>query len=126
MRTHSQVEDAIMDIASFEQFLTERIKVGGKVEALGDARLGVLGQELRHGVLRVCHEQEIFEVPHEEVLEEAQRETGQSDSSNKDKENVYELRYFKYRRRRRRRRRVSSYQITIIGSNILVYFERLG
>ena len=37
MRTHSQVEDAIMDIASFEQFLTERIKVGGKVGALGDA-----------------------------------------------------------------------------------------
>ena len=26
-----------MDIASFEQFLTERIKVGGKVGALGDA-----------------------------------------------------------------------------------------
>ena len=26
-----------MDIVSFEQFLTERIKVGGKVGALGDA-----------------------------------------------------------------------------------------
>lgn len=30
------VNDAIMDISSFEQFLTERIKVQGKAGALGD------------------------------------------------------------------------------------------
>ncbi|GAB2295227.1 60S ribosomal protein L22B [Dionaea muscipula] len=30
------VEDKIMDIASLEKFLQERIKVGGKVGALGD------------------------------------------------------------------------------------------
>src|ERR1044072_4259220 len=31
------VEDKIMDIASLEKFLQERIKVGGKAGALGDA-----------------------------------------------------------------------------------------
>jgi large subunit ribosomal protein L22e len=31
-----QVEDKIMDISSFETFLAERIKVGGKAGALGD------------------------------------------------------------------------------------------
>ena len=31
------VEDKIMEIASFETFLAERIKVGGKAGALGDA-----------------------------------------------------------------------------------------
>lgn len=31
------VEDKIMDIASLEKFLLERIKVGGKAGALGDA-----------------------------------------------------------------------------------------
>ncbi|CAJ2674556.1 unnamed protein product [Trifolium pratense] len=31
------VEDKIMDIASLEKFLQERIKVGGKVGALGDS-----------------------------------------------------------------------------------------
>lgn len=31
------VEDKIMDIASLEKFLQERIKVGGKPGALGDA-----------------------------------------------------------------------------------------
>jgi large subunit ribosomal protein L22e len=30
------VEDKIMDIASLEKFLQERIKVGGKAGALGD------------------------------------------------------------------------------------------
>ena len=80
-----------MDIASFEQFLTERIKVGGKAGALGRRRLGVLGQELRHRLLRICHEQEILEIPHEEVLEEAQRQRlVESDCLNKDR-NVYEV-----------------------------------
>lgn len=31
------VEDKIMDIASLEKFLQERIKVGGKAGALGDS-----------------------------------------------------------------------------------------
>ncbi|KAJ7564099.1 hypothetical protein O6H91_02G001900 [Diphasiastrum complanatum] len=31
------VEDKIMDIASFEKFLQDRIKVGGKAGVLGDA-----------------------------------------------------------------------------------------
>ncbi|XP_058733829.1 large ribosomal subunit protein eL22z-like [Vicia villosa] len=31
------VEDKIMDIASFEKFLQERIKVGGKGDTLGDS-----------------------------------------------------------------------------------------
>merc|ERR1711966_345739 len=31
------VEDKIMEIASFDSFLTERIKVGGKAGALGEA-----------------------------------------------------------------------------------------
>lgn len=31
------VEDKIMDIASLEKFLLERIKVGGKAGALGDS-----------------------------------------------------------------------------------------
>merc|ERR1712159_970076 len=30
-------EDQIMDVASFERFLADRIKVGGKAGALGDA-----------------------------------------------------------------------------------------
>ncbi len=31
------VEDQIMDVASFEQYLSQRIKVNGKAGALGDA-----------------------------------------------------------------------------------------
>ncbi|XVF23483.1 hypothetical protein REPUB_Repub13aG0042600 [Reevesia pubescens] len=43
------VEDKIMDIASLEKFLQERIKVGGKAGALGDSIILKIGLNLKQG-----------------------------------------------------------------------------
>ena len=90
----SQVEDKIMEIASFETFLAERIKVGGKAGALGD-------------VVNVSHDKTKVTVTSEAPMSKRYlkyltkkylkkhnvRDWLRVIASNKDR-NVYELRYF--------------------------------
>ena len=81
-----------MEIASFQTFLAERIKVAGKAGALGDV-VRLQRQDEGDCHLRRAHVQAL-PVPHQEVPEEAQRSRlAWRDASNKDR-NVYELRYF--------------------------------
>ena len=94
MRTHSQVEDAIMDIASFGQFLTERIKVGGKVGALGDA----VSVSSDKNSVTVSSESAMSKRYLKYLTKKYLKKHNVRDwlrviASNKDR-NVYELRYF--------------------------------
>merc|ERR1712183_410347 len=66
------VEDKIMEIAAFEKFLTDKIKVNGKTGVLGDL-VKVSKDKTRVTVTRDSHVQAVPEVPHEKVPEEAQR-----------------------------------------------------
>ncbi|CAI0626815.1 unnamed protein product [Linum tenue] len=66
------VEDKIMDIASLEKFLQERIKVGGKAGALGDAVV-ITREKSKITVTSDSNfSKRVPEVLDEEVLEEAQ------------------------------------------------------
>uniref|UniRef100_A0A0C9RYZ2 Large ribosomal subunit protein eL22 n=1 Tax=Wollemia nobilis TaxID=56998 RepID=A0A0C9RYZ2_9CONI len=88
------VEDKIMDIASFEKFLQDRIKVGGKTGVLGD-------------VVTIAREKNKISVTSETAFSKRYlkyltkkylkkhnvRDWLRVIASNKDR-NVYELRYF--------------------------------
>ncbi|BBG97411.1 Ribosomal L22e protein family [Prunus dulcis] len=78
------VEDKIMDIASLEKFLQERIKVGGKAGALGDA-VSVTGRRARSLYLKYLTKKYLKKHNVRDWLRVI--------ASNKDR-NVYELRYF--------------------------------
>lgn len=94
-RTHNaQVDDAIMDIASFEQFLTERIKVGGKAGALGDA----VSVSSDKNSVTVSSESAMSKRYLKYLTKKYLKKHNVRDwlrviASNKDR-NVYELRYF--------------------------------
>ncbi|CAN4091409.1 unnamed protein product [Withania somnifera] len=77
------VDDNIMDIASLDKFLHERIKVGGKAGALGDS-------------VTVTRDKENITVTCDSAFSKRKitsRDWLRVISSNKDR-NVYELRYF--------------------------------
>lgn len=88
------VDDAIMDIASFEQFLTERIKVGGKAGALGDA----VSVSSDKNSVTVSSESAMSKRYLKYLTKKYLKKHNVRDwlrviASNKDR-NVYELRYF--------------------------------
>ena len=84
-----------MEIGSFSAFLSERIKVGGKAGALGEA-VSVASDKTKVAVTkRSRDEQALHEVPHQEVPQEAQRSRLVArDRVQQMDRNVYELRYF--------------------------------
>ncbi|CAN1292570.1 60S ribosomal protein L22-2 [Linum perenne] len=68
------VEDKIMDIASLEKFLQERIKVGGKAGALGDA-VSISREKSKITVTSDSNfSKRVSEVLDQEVSKETQRE----------------------------------------------------
>ncbi|XP_051145594.1 60S ribosomal protein L22-2-like [Andrographis paniculata] len=88
------VEDKIMDIASLEKFLQERIKVGGKPGALGDS-VTVTRDKTKISVTAsdTISKRYLKYLTKKYLKKNNVRDWLRVISSNKDK-NVYELRYF--------------------------------
>ncbi|VFQ78605.1 unnamed protein product [Cuscuta campestris] len=88
------VEDKIMDIASLEKFLQERIKVGGKAGALGDS-VTVTREKTKITVTSDSNfsKRYLKYLTKKYLKKNSVRDWLRVISSNKDK-NVYELRYF--------------------------------
>ncbi|CAA3010977.1 60S ribosomal L22-2 [Olea europaea subsp. europaea] len=89
------VEDKIMDIASLEKFLQERIKVGGKPGALGDS---VTVTRDKSKITLVANETSFSKRYLKYLTKKYLKKNNVRDwlrviASNKDR-NVYELRYF--------------------------------
>ncbi|OVA08450.1 Ribosomal protein L22e [Macleaya cordata] len=83
------VEDKIMDIASLEKFLQERIKVGGKAGALGDS----ISISRDKNKIYLCFGWYLKYLTKKYLKKHNVRDWLRVISSNKDR-NVYELRYF--------------------------------
>ncbi|CAH9145113.1 unnamed protein product [Cuscuta epithymum] len=88
------VDDKIMDIASLEQFLQERIKVGGKAGALGDS-VTITRDKTKITVTADSNfsKRYLKYLTKKYLKKNSVRDWLRVISSNKDK-NVYELRYF--------------------------------
>ncbi|RAL42539.1 hypothetical protein DM860_011157 [Cuscuta australis] len=88
------VEDKIMDIASLEKFLQERIKVGGKAGALSDS-VTVVREKTKITVTSDSNfsKRYLKYLTKKYLKKNSVRDWLRVISSNKDK-NVYELRYF--------------------------------
>ncbi|KAJ6686616.1 hypothetical protein OIU79_016393 [Salix purpurea] len=88
------VEDKIMDIASLEKFLQERIKVGGKAGALGDT-VAVSREKSKITVTSDSNfsKRYLKYLTKKYLKKHNVRDWLRVISSNKDR-NVYELRYF--------------------------------
>ncbi|PIA64357.1 hypothetical protein AQUCO_00100084v1 [Aquilegia coerulea] len=89
------VEDKIMDIASLEKYLQERIKVGGKAGALGDAV--TISREKNKITVSTDHttfsKRYLKYLTKKYLKKHNVRDWLRVIASNKDR-NVYELRYF--------------------------------
>merc|ERR1712224_487090 len=67
------VEDNIMDISQLEKYFQDRIKVNGKTGNLGEVvKVGREKQKVLVSVASDIQFSKLLEVPHEEVLEEAE------------------------------------------------------
>ncbi|KAG6590443.1 60S ribosomal protein L22-2, partial [Cucurbita argyrosperma subsp. sororia] len=88
------VEDKIMDIASLEKFLLERIKVGGKAGALGDA-VSVTREKSKITVTSDSNfsKRYLKYLTKKYLKKHNVRDWLRVIAANKDR-NVYELRYF--------------------------------
>ncbi|CAM8988537.1 unnamed protein product [Rhodiola kirilowii] len=88
------VEDKIMDIASLEKFLQERIKVGGKPGALGDV-VSVTREKSKISVTAdsTFSKRYLKYLTKKYLKKHNVRDWLRVIASNKDR-NVYELRYF--------------------------------
>ncbi|KAJ9181901.1 hypothetical protein P3X46_005946 [Hevea brasiliensis] len=88
------VEDKIMDIASLEKFLQERIKVGGKAGALGDS-VTVTREKSKINVTSDSNfsKRYLKYLTKKYLKKHNVRDWLRVIASNKDR-NVYELRYF--------------------------------
>ncbi|KAI8561685.1 hypothetical protein RHMOL_Rhmol04G0359500 [Rhododendron molle] len=88
------VEDGIMEIATLEKFLQERIKVGGKAGALGDS-VTVSREKSKLTVASDSHfsKRYLKYLTKKFLKKHNVRDWLRVISSNKDR-NVYELRYF--------------------------------
>merc|ERR1712166_484620 len=89
------VEDQIMDVASFEQYLSQRIKVNGKAGALGDA-VSITRQAAKVIVTSnndVVHKRYMKYLTKKYLKKHNVRDWLRVIASNKDR-NTYELRYF--------------------------------
>ncbi|XP_068652090.1 large ribosomal subunit protein eL22y-like [Aristolochia californica] len=88
------VEDKIMDIASLEKFLQERIKVGGKAGALGDA-ITITRDKSKITVVsdNPLSKRYLKYLTKKYLKKHNVRDWLRVIASNKDR-NVYELRYF--------------------------------
>ncbi|KAJ7298965.1 hypothetical protein O6H91_02G001900 [Diphasiastrum complanatum] len=88
------VEDKIMDIASFEKFLQDRIKVGGKAGVLGDA-VSILRDKNKISVTSesAFSKRYLKYLTKKYLKKHNVRDWLRVIASNKDR-NVYELRYF--------------------------------
>ncbi|KAJ7522025.1 hypothetical protein O6H91_19G080200 [Diphasiastrum complanatum] len=88
------VEDKIMDIASFEKFLQDRIKVGGKAGVLGDAVTIVREKNKVSVTSESAFSKRYLKYLTKKYLKKHNvRDWLRVIASNKDR-NVYELRYF--------------------------------
>merc|ERR1712072_128812 len=87
-------EDQIMDVASFERFLADRIKVGGKAGALGDA-VTVSRDKTRVVVTteQAMSKRYLKYLTKKYLKKHKVRDWLRVIASNKER-NVYELRYF--------------------------------
>merc|ERR1712166_152925 len=84
------VEDQIMDVASFEQYLSQRVKVNGKAGALGDA-VSITRQAAK---VIVTSNNDVVHKRYMKYLKKHNvRDWLRVIASNKDR-NTYELRYF--------------------------------
>ena len=90
----TQVEDKIMEIGSFSAFLSERIKVGGKAGALGEA-VSVSADKTKVTVTsEIAMSKRYMKYLTKKYLKKHNvRDWLRVIASNKDR-NVYELRYF--------------------------------
>lgn len=88
------VEDKIMDIASFEKFLQDRIKVGGKAGVLGDA-ISIVREKNKISVTSESgfSKRYLKYLTKKYLKKHNVRDWLRVIASNKDR-NVYELRYF--------------------------------
>ena len=88
------VEDKIMDIASFEKFLTDKIKVDGKTGVLGD-KIKVVKDKTKVTVTCETHlsKRYLKYLTKKYLKKHSVRDWLRVIASNKDR-NVYELRYF--------------------------------
>ncbi|KAI5084052.1 hypothetical protein GOP47_0001063 [Adiantum capillus-veneris] len=88
------VEDKIMDIASFEKFLQDRIKVGGKAGVLGDA-VSIAREKNKISVTSesAFSKRYLKYLTKKYLKKHNVRDWLRVIASNKDR-NVYELRYF--------------------------------
>ncbi|XP_059294788.1 large ribosomal subunit protein eL22y-like [Lycium barbarum] len=88
------VDDGIMEIASLDKFLQERIKVGGKAGALGDS---VTVTRDKHKITVTCDsafsKRYLKYLVKKYLKKNSVRDWLRVIASNKDR-NVYELRYF--------------------------------
>jgi large subunit ribosomal protein L22e len=91
---NAQVEDKIMEIGSFSAFLSERIKVGGKAGALGEA-VSVTADKTKVTVTsEIAMSKRYMKYLTKKYLKKHNvRDWLRVIASNKDR-NVYELRYF--------------------------------
>ncbi|CAM6099104.1 unnamed protein product [Calypogeia fissa] len=88
------VDDKIMDIASFEKFLQDRIKVGGKAGVLGDAVTIVREKNKISVTSENAFSKRYLKYLTKKYLKQHNvRDWLRVIASNKDR-NVYELRYF--------------------------------
>jgi len=88
------VEDKIMDIASFEKFLQDRIKVGGKTGVLGDIVTIVREKNKISVTSESAFSKRYLKYLTKKYLKKHNvRDWLRVIASNKDR-NVYELRYF--------------------------------